>query len=487
MTASRSATLVATLLLVGFARSAAADARTTTVQEDGADVQVTRLEVTPADEPVPTFRYRLRHRPLELVEGNAPQWYMRALPEETASWRKWNELTDDESFEPYYTSGTPVSTLSRKRLAESDIFNYIVENCVVEGARRRSCDWGIRSFDQRGPEAVEFLLPEFQTTRNIARMTMRNVRHAVAEGRHDDAIRFLNASYRLGHDVATEPLLVCGLIGIAIAEYANSGVADVIASPGSPNLYWALTELPSPPVSLEEALRVQADGLLRVVPEFADVDTATRSPAEWDGMWRRGTTSKENYELLRQSVPDLPPLAELSASAVAPETVAHARARLKALGMSKTKVDAMPLGQVMMVYSLHAYRVATDRALREYYTPFHRRAAEREAMSDEDREVIPFAKVITPALLAAPKSEAKCARTVAVLRVVESLRMHAARNGGKLPASLDEVTFVPVPENPMTGEPFLYRLDNGVAVIDLPASDGWPTATRYEVAVVEED
>jgi hypothetical protein len=487
MIVSRSTIFVAALILSCLTRFAAGDARTTTVKENGEEIEVTRLEVTPADEPVPTFRYRLRHRPLDLVEGNAPQWYMRALPEETVSWRKWNELMDDESFEPYYTSGTPVSELSKERLAEWDRFNYIIEDCVVEGARRRDCDWGIRSLDPRGPEAVSFLLPEFQTTRNIARMAMRNVRHAVFEGRHDDAIRYIRATYCLGRDVAAEPLLVCGLIGIAITDIASGGTADLVAAPGSPNLYWALGELPNPPVSLREAVLAEVDIAFRVVPELNGAATAQRTDVEWDALWKRITNSAEIYSLLNSADESLPSRNDLAAAAVAPTTVQQARDRLVSLGWSPADVDAMPVGRAMMIYSEHASRVAADAELEAYYTSVAKRFVGVRAVAEEDREAYPFTRVLLPVPRRSYVAEARCARTVAVLRVVEALRMHAARNGGKLPASLDEVICVPVPENPMTGEPFLYKLVDGVAVIDLPASDGWQPAKRFEVAVVEKD
>ncbi|MGL4513280.1 MAG: hypothetical protein ACRCT8_09345 [Lacipirellulaceae bacterium] len=484
MTVPRSATLVAALTLVWLSRSAAGDARTTTIQENGEDIRVTRLDVTPADEPVPTFRYRLRHRPLDLVEGNAPQWYMRAFAEETRAWNRWNELSSDDSFDPYYNSGTPVSALSKDILTESRIFDYIVENGVVEGARRRGCDWGIRSIDRRGPAAIEILLPEFQEMRNLTRMTMRSVRHAVADGRHDDALRYLGAMYSIGRNAAAEPLAVCGLIGVAVADIASAGVGDLIASPGSPNLYWALTDLPSPPVSLREAIRSEVDVSFRVVPELKGAATAQRTDAEWDALWRRVTTSRDLYDAMHNEEEGLPTLDELAVAAVAPEIVEHARGRLVTRGWNKAEVDAMPVGRVMMIYSEHACSVAADAALKDYYTPITKRSIEPRAIPIEDREAYPFTRVLLPMLRACHVAEARCARTVAVLRVVEALRMHSARNAGNLPASLDEVTCVPVPENPMTGEPFLYKLADGVAVIDLPTTDGFPLAYRYEVAIV---
>ena len=47
-------------------------------------------------------------------------------------------------------------------------------------------------------------------------------------------------------------------------------------------------------------------------------------------------------------------------------------------------------------------------------------------------------------------------------RVVEAIRMHAAVNG-KLPATLAEVSIVPVPNDPLTAQPFQYSLNGGTA------------------------
>jgi hypothetical protein len=62
--------------------------------------------------------------------------------------------------------------------------------------------------------------------------------------------------------------------------------------------------------------------------------------------------------------------------------------------------------------------------------------------------------------------------------------MHAASTG-KLPASLAEVTVVPIPPNPITAQPFAYQLDAaGTATLDLPAPAGYAlqgNARRYVI------
>ncbi len=40
---------------------------------------------------------------------------------------------------------------------------------------------------------------------------------------------------------------------------------------------------------------------------------------------------------------------------------------------------------------------------------------------------------------------------------MEAVRLYAAAHDGKLPASLDDVKDVPIPDDPVTGQPFGYR------------------------------
>ena len=62
-------------------------------------------------------------------------------------------------------------------------------------------------------------------------------------------------------------------------------------------------------------------------------------------------------------------------------------------------------------------------------------------------------------------TELRIDRHVAVLRVIEALRLHAAAHNGALPESLSQITEVPVPNDPATGEPFIYRAADSAAIL----------------------
>ncbi|MEX2091810.1 MAG: hypothetical protein WD971_03985, partial [Pirellulales bacterium] len=101
-----------------------------------------------------------------------------------------------------------------------------------------------------------------------------------------------------------------------------------------------------------------------------------------------------------------------------------------------------------------------------------------------DREIMPIVSLLMPAMHAARSAEIRLERDLAAMQVIEALRMYAASHAGGLPAQLNEITEVPVPLNPATGQPFSYHLDGATAVLDLPASDGIPNYNRrFEITV----
>jgi hypothetical protein len=97
-----------------------------------------------------------------------------------------------------------------------------------------------------------------------------------------------------------------------------------------------------------------------------------------------------------------------------------------------------------------------------------------------------LASLLMPALSNARGASVRSERRIAMLRVVEALRLHAAESGGKLPSSLDEIKAVPLPIDPVTGKPFGYKLTDGKATLDAPppAGDKWETlGARYEISI----
>lgn len=462
---------------------------------------VIQMEVTPADEPSPVFEHRLTYGPHERVPGNRPQWYTRAFPENTAEFKVWDELTAQDSFDAYYQSGVPVDEVAWDKLDVSgkSCSQMFLDNYIVPGAQRRDCDWGIHSDQVRGLESFQILLPEFQSMRSFARMLNLQIRLAIHERRYGDAVKHLRTQYQLGADVAEEPIIVCGLIGVAIAGIGNSGAADLIAAPDSPNLYWALSELPAVPVSMGPALRKELSISHEQFGGHRELESSERLPEEWNSHWKSGVASAAG---LTFNFNNSPPrrfdfLQQVAPLAFGLHGYSHAKQRMIEWGYDSDKVEAMPVGQVLSLYTARVSQLRTDQYLKTYLAPYaYGRSLQKEASAyltvnrhltdGPDRELTPFASDMLSLVRAVRTAEMRAARDLAALRVIEALRMHAARNDSRWPDSLDDITCVPVPLNPATDKPFLYHRDDETAVLELPESEGFPGySRRYEITIAK--
>jgi hypothetical protein len=292
-------------------------------------------------------------------------------------------------------------------------------------------------------------------------------------------------------DVASEPLLVSGLVGIAQAATGNQVIIRLIAAPNSPNMFWALTELPDPLVDLRGAVRFEMSSFLRVFPFLRDAETQEHSSEEWS-------------RLLAHAISELGPLTggsdpmvndtlrRLTVTGLALAAYTPAKQRLHDQGFNAAQVEQMPVGQVIAIDAAREFRRIADEFEKWWY--LNARVATQRIERIEDRlgenkleggfgRVV--AAILLPAVNAARLAQERHQWQTDALRVVEAIRMHAAETG-RLPAKLDEIDVVPVPINRATGQSYQYKLDGETAVLDLPFSDGYPSvAWRFEIQLAD--
>jgi hypothetical protein len=149
----------------------------------------------------------------------------------------------------------------------------------------------------------------------------------------------------------------------------------------------------------------------------------------------------------------------------------------------------MPVGQVILIDTARQYQRLADEYEKWFYVSY-RDATKGKIRSDATLRAAArsrknmggmLAGLLLPAVDAVRSAEMRAQWQRKALQVIEALRMHAATTG-KFPASLDEVYLVPVPDNPVTNQPYVYHLKDGMAVLELPASDGIPgIAWRFEI------
>ncbi|MFM1995871.1 MAG: hypothetical protein RLZZ111_258, partial [Planctomycetota bacterium] len=76
--------------------------------------------------------------------------------------------------------------------------------------------------------SISLMLPEMQNLRQAARLLALAARREAADGDHAAAIRDTIRIHRIGRHAAAEPILVCGLVGLATDTLALQTLADIL-------------------------------------------------------------------------------------------------------------------------------------------------------------------------------------------------------------------------------------------------------------------
>ncbi|QDU58788.1 hypothetical protein [Aeoliella mucimassa] len=493
--------LIASWLLLTTVLVAPVEVRSEAIwdtENDEHQYQVIRMTVTPADEPVPVFKHRLSLRPHELMHGNSVAHYMRAFAE-TGIQEHWKQAREQygEEVESWYDTEVPISELPVDKMKE--ITDFGIWNYIAPGSKCRDTDWGVAYEDLTGIEIIALLLPEVQNMRSVGRAISLHTRLAIAEHRYDDAIELMRINYRLAADTGQQPILVSGLVGFAIQGITTNNMLDLIAAEDSPNMYWALSEMPRPLISLRDAIRLELAIGPRMFKMLDHPERQQHSYEEWNAIWQRDVGLLFTPELLSSPNPDWgaeDQMRSLLGMGFALAGYSHAKQRLVSWGHDPDEVEQMAVGQALAYYQAGVYQRIADSMERSQYVDFVNAQKMDRKQSEmlrgagpfgasEDRELLPIGSLLLPAITAARSAEVRTDRDVQALRVIEALRMHAAENNATWPESLDAITCVPVPNNPATGEPFEYHLQDDTAVLVLPMSDGLRIQKRYELKLAE--
>ncbi len=360
---------------------------------------------------------------------------------------------------------------------------------------RESCDWNHRVRELQGIAPLAFLLPELQEARTIARVLRIQARLELAEGHFEEALATITMGYRLAENVAQSPILISGLVGIAIAQTMNACVLDWIES-GGPNLYWALASLPNPLVDIRPALQQEMHLPLQVFPFLQDPEQAVHTPEQW-----RAIIGESMQRMA--SVSDSSTLSDdLAAQAMAMGLILAgypaAKQQLIDSGMDTARVEAMPVGQVIAIQSARAYHKVYQESMKWTLLPYWQSYRQMRATfadlqtqgffgkSGSISGAIPIAALLLPAIEPATFAPVRLQREIAALQTIEALRAAAARTGGQFPQTLEELQSSPVPVDPLTGRLMEYQIDNGAAVLTLPPPDGMPADSfgkRYKLSL----
>lgn len=422
---------------------------------------VVRLEVSPAAAPRPALKYQLLPEVRETYPGQVVHNFLKCFAEQQNLF--FNKDTV-EKREKYLTM--PLADLPLKELRD---YGGNALRQADYAARLDTVDWQILPLIRR--DGLNTLLPEVQQMRALASVLKVRFRVEVAERRFDDAIRTAKTMFALASIFGEHPTMIGGLVGVAIGHVTIGPLEEMIGQPGCPNLYWALNDLPDPLVGLRKG--VQGERLFLSV-DLAPIDDPEPRTAE-----QLQREVARVVELLKQAEGPKTKAASYLQEKIGDEAhVKAARGRLLAAGFDARKVNAYLPTQVVLADEKLSFDAERDEVAKATSLPYWQMERALAGLKmKKDAEGL-FLSVGT-ATLKVKQTHTRLAQRLALLRVVEALRLHAAEKGA-FPARLDDVA-VPLPVDPVTGKAFEYKLEGGRATVKGTPLRGQEKAAIYNV------
>jgi hypothetical protein len=412
-----------------------------------------RLTVQPAAAPKPALRYQLLPQLKEMNPGNPIQNYMKCFMDQ----QKF--FFDKEAFERREKLLTmPLKELPARELQEYGGFALSQADWA---ARLDNPDWQILL--NMKADGIYTSIPDMRQLRPLASALKVRFRGEVALGRFDDALRTAKTMFAMSRHLGEHPTFVGNLYGFAIANLAIGPLEEMLEQPNCPNLYWALTNLPNPLVSLETASQGERVGIIQWL--FRDLDDS--APMSADRLTKfiafmEKLVKREMPKKLSKSVRTW-----LDARINDKGMVRAARQHLVEFGLSEAQVRLFPAEQVILLDEKRELEVRFDDVMKTINLPLWHAEVVGDRYKRAKEPLGPLAPVLiadefVPAVDEVVRARARLGQRIALLRHVEALRLYAAEHNGTLPAKLSDVA-VPLPDDPFTGKPFRYEVTGNTA------------------------
>ncbi len=439
------------------------------------------LVISPQAPAKPALQYALLLRIEETEKGNAAVKYLIGSTEMPKNSGEDTDLLDMARRD------APLAELNEAEPAfQKIISNYSYPmRMLKEGAALDHVDW---EYDIRA-QGFRAMLPSLGNLRHMAGVLALEIRFDIK--RHDWAAarEKLTAGYGLAGHMARGDLVIESLVGVAVASIMNQTLEDWIAEPGSPNLYWPLTNLPAPFTDIPRGLEFERAEMFFSFPQLKEIKQGHYSPDLWRGL----TGGFYEFSMATSFAPDpmrgtlSPALTrQLGTAALGMLMYPQAKDFLLHRGMSREEVEKMPPSEALERFCLRSWEEAMDDMNKWAGVPgkegldgmlqAERELETRRATGDENW----FVTMFMPSLGRARYLAARTDRQIAALRIVEAIRAYAAEKGA-LPENLAALK-LPVPPDPIRSAPFVYELKDGKAVVSSPAATP-REGLRYELTL----
>jgi hypothetical protein len=435
-------------------------------QEKSAPTEtVIRLKVEPAPAPRPALKYQLLPDLKDLNPGNPIQGYLKCFCEQNPFFFGKESQENRFKWEEMPLKDLPLKEVRHyggHALAQADF-----------AARLDTPDWQILLKLKR--DGYYTLLPDLQQMRVLASALKVRLRGDIADRRFDDAIVTAQTMFALARHLGEHPTLIGNLVAIAVASITGDPLEEMIGQSGSPNLFWALTDLPHPLIDPRKGAHGEH---LMLATEMAGLDQGApmtdarlrqfvgRAAALLHMGGKTALSEKELRQWLNGYLEN-----ELYIKA--------ARQRLVAGGLRNEAVKTFPPLQVFLLDKAQAFAIRQDDVLKVMSLPFWQAHAALGRSYPKDIDERLFQQLLGwgHKVLSA---NARLEQRLGLLRCVEALRIYAAAHDGRLPDKLADIN-LPLPLDPVTGKAFVYKLEGGAAILRATPPPGMERNAGYNV------
>jgi hypothetical protein len=430
------------------------------------------LTVRPMPAPKPALKYQLLPELRELKPGNAAQNYLKCFMEQRFFFFNKEAAAERARYEVM-----PLGELPAEKLRQ---YGGSILRQADWAARLDAVDWQALERIQNG--GMESLADELGPLQDLAAVLHVRFRAEVAAKHFDDAVRTAKTMFALARHLGEHPTEVADLVGMWVAHLSLGTLEEMVQQRGCPNLYWALTDLPCPLLDLRKGAQGDRTLVAADLRSVRDDASMTDSEIEKFVSHLSGVMgyAREQAGLAPRNV-----RGRLQARVKDTARVSAARQRLVEAGYATELVKTFPPTQAILLDEKRDYEIQRDERMKLLAVPLWQIdtvAGGEDRASDLDGLFADF----LPHIVKLRRAQGRLTQQVSILRHVEALRLYAAAHDSKLPAKLSDIS-VPLPVDPVTGQPFVYYVDGAAAHIrgsSLPGDDRDPGYNvHYQVSV----
>jgi hypothetical protein len=177
-------------------------------------------------------KYRLLPKDDELIDADAAPLYEKAAKSLSAEF-DMNQINQWRKTEPEQLPQKQVQTTLEQFKPTYQL--------LEQAAKCKRCEW------------TEDLSQNLTQYRQIAFLLTLQIRSQTAQGKYDNAIDSMRTGYALAKNISKEPMLISGLVAVAISAVVSGQIEQFIQESDAPNLYNALNALPTPFIDLSNS------------------------------------------------------------------------------------------------------------------------------------------------------------------------------------------------------------------------------------------